>query len=237
MKFTSIFAKPFLFETCKRKIKFLLVKHYLICNNCTKEFKMKKRFLSFVCAAFAALLVCSCASISEPTGKNNNLVYGNISFDFKCFPNNYGFPETYSDKNGIEVVVQNMNTDKTYILTSKSNGEISKTGLPDGIYRIKRIKKEQKMEFGYSVDIDLSRDDIPLLNTFQFSPVEDSAVNLGSLKLQINVKDIDPDKFTYNYELSIINNYEQTYNIFADAHADSSWQECDWFTPQESLKR
>ena len=198
---------------------------------------MKKRLLSFVCAAFAALLVCSCASISEPTEKNNSLICGNISFNFKCFPNNYGFPENYSDKNGIEIVIQNMRTDKTYILTSKSNGEFSKTGLPAGIYRIKRIKKEQKMEFGYSVDIDVTRDDFPLLNTFQFAPVEDSAVNLGSLSLQINVTDIDPDKFTYNCELSITNNYEQTYNQFADAHPDSTWLDCDWFTPQESVNR
>lgn len=208
-----------------------------MCNNLGKELEMKKKLFSFVCAAFAALLVFSCASISEPTGKNNNLIYGNISFNFKCFPNNYGFPQDYSDKNGIEVILQNMNTDKTYILTSKSNGEFSKTGLPDGIYRIKRIKKEQKMEFGYSVDIDITRDDFPLLNTFQFSPVENSAVNLGTLNLQINVTDIDPDKFTYDCKLGINNNYEQTYNIFADAHADSSWLDADWFTPQESLKQ
>ena len=58
---------------------------------------MKKSILSILVAALFAAVLSSCASIPEPSEKDNNLIYGQLEFNFSCIPNNYDIPEKSSE--------------------------------------------------------------------------------------------------------------------------------------------
>lgn len=213
MKYTSIFAKPFL----------------------KGETKMKKNISLLISVTLLATILFSCASLPEPSEKNNNLICGNIAYDFKCIPNKYGFPEKFTKTNGIEIQIQNLDTKKTYTMTSKSNGDFSKAGLSKGVYKIIKIKKELKLENGYEqlIEVDL-RD--KSWNTFEFIPMEYSVINLGKIILDIDVTSIDINYFYYKYSVSWNTGFDKVYNSFLDKNIESSWLNYKWLTPGQSLQ-
>lgn len=51
----------------------------------------------------SSLIFTGCSSIPEPKSAEDNLLYGNVNFNFSCIPNNYGIPASSTKKDGIEV--------------------------------------------------------------------------------------------------------------------------------------
>lgn len=53
---------------------------------------MKKSIFAIALAMLcSSLIFTGCASVPEPKTAEDNLLYGNVYFNFSCIPNNYGF--------------------------------------------------------------------------------------------------------------------------------------------------
>ena len=192
---------------------------------------MKKSIFSILCAALVALALSGCASISEPAEKAETLLYGNIVYNFKCYPNNHGFPENDSKTNGIEIQIENLKTKKTYFINSKSNGEIIRQNLPEGVYRLKKIQRGFKVTNGWADDIVINLDD----NSYRFAVNADTVTNLGQIDVNIDIVNIDVTQFSWQSNYSWNKDFDKTYNTYASNHIESSWLDKEWLNARESF--
>lgn len=194
---------------------------------------MKKSILSVLCAALVALSFAGCASISESGEQTDSLLYGNIVFNFKCYPNNHGFPENDSKTNGIEIQIENLKTKKTYFINSKSNGEILRQKLPEGVYRIKKIQRGFKVVNGWADDIVIDFGN----NDYRFAINANTVTNLGQIDVNIEIVNIDVTEFTCRSSYYLNKDFSKAYNTYAGNHLESSWLDAEWLSPEESFKR
>lgn len=192
---------------------------------------MKKSIFSILCAALVALALSGCASISEPAEKAETLLYGNIVYNFKCYPNNHGFPENDSKTNGIEIQIENLKTKKTYFINSKSNGEIIRQNLPEGVYRLKKIQRGFKVTNGWADDMVINLDD----NSYRFAVNADTVTNLGQIDVNIDIVNIDVTQFSWQSNYSWNKDFDKTYNTYASNHIESSWLDKEWLNARESF--
>lgn len=192
---------------------------------------MKKSIFSILCAALVALALSGCASISEPAEKAETLLYGNIVYNFKCYPNNHGFPENDSKTNGIEIQIENLKTKKTYFINSKSNGEIIRQNLPEGVYRLKKIQRGFKVTNGWADDIVVNLDD----NSYRFAVNADTVTNLGQIDVNIDIVNIDVTQFSWQSNYSWNKDFDKAYNTYASNHIESSWLDKEWLNARESF--
>lgn len=192
---------------------------------------MKKSIFSILCAALVALALSGCASISEPAEKAETLLYGNIVYNFKCYPNNHGFPENDSKTNGIEIQIENLKTKKTYFINSKSNGEIIRQNLPEGVYRLKKIQRGFKVTNGWADDMVINLDD----NSYRFAVNADTVTNLGQIDVNIDIVNIDVTQFSWQSNCSWNKDFDKAYNTYAANHIESPWLDKKWLNARESF--
>ena len=192
---------------------------------------MKKSIFSILCAALVALALSGCASISEPGEQNNSLLYGNIVYNFKCYPNNHGFPENDSKTNGIEIQIENLKTKKTYFINSKSNGEIIRQNLPEGVYCLKRIQRGFKVTNGWADDMKINFE----TNNYRFAINADTVTNLGQIDVNIDIVNIDVTRFTWRPRVIWDKDFDKAYNTYASNHIESSWLDKEWLNARESF--
>lgn len=192
---------------------------------------MKKSIFSILCAALIALSFSGCASVSEPAEKAETLLYGNIVYNFKCYPNNHGFPENDSKTNGIEIQIENLKTKKTYFINSKSNGEIIRQNLPEGVYRLKKIQRGFKVTNGWADDMVINLDD----NSYRFAVNADTVTNLGQIDVNIDIVNIDVTQFSWQSNYSWNKDFDKAYNTYASNHIESSWLDKEWLNARESF--
>lgn len=192
---------------------------------------MKKSIFSILCAALIALSFSGCASVSEPAEKAETLLYGNIVYNFKCYPNNHGFPENDSKTNGIEIQIQNLKTKKVYFINSKSNGEIIRRNLPEGVYRLKKIQRGFKVTNGWADDMVINLDD----NSYRFAVNADTVTNLGQIDVNIDIVNIDVTQFSWQSNYSWNKDFDKAYNTYASNHIESSWLDKEWLNARESF--
>lgn len=194
---------------------------------------MKKSILSIFGAALFAAVLSSCASIPEPSEKDNNLIYGQLEFNFSCIPNNYDIPEKSSEKSGIEVKFRNIKTNKIITMTTNSKGEFYHAGIPEGTYIIYSFKKTIKYGAGrYEADYSAVFDKNKTTN-FHFIPVEGTVINLGKISLEISIKDIG----YYSWRVDWDKDFEKTKRYFSEHQPNSPWLDKEWITRHESLER
>lgn len=192
---------------------------------------MKKSIFSILCAALVALALSGCASISEPGEQNDSLLYGNIVYNFKCYPNNHGFPENDSKTNGIEIQIENLKTKKTYFINSKSNGEIIRQNLPEGVYRLKKIQRGFKVTNGWADDMVIEFDN----DDYRFAINADTVTNLGQIDVNIEIVNIEVSQFSWRCTYSLNKDFDKAYNTYASNHIESSWLDKEWLNARESF--
>ena len=180
---------------------------------------------------FSATSLISCASLPEPSEKNDCLVYGNVAFNFTAPPNNHGIPQKNVEKNRISVTFKNIKTKKRVTLYSNSNGEIIKTGIPEGTYIVSSLKKEVTYASGYKAVYEGIFDKNKTF--FHFIPTENSVINLGVIDIEIIITDIN----YYRWQVSWNKDYEKARDVFRHEHPDSEWHRKTWLTPRESLEK
>ncbi len=193
---------------------------------------MKKSIFSILCAALVALALSGCASISEPGEQNDSLLYGNIVYNFKCYPNNHGFPENDSKTNGIEIQIENLKTKKTYFINSKSNGEIIRQKLPEGVYRLKKIQRGFKIVNGWADDMVIEFDN----DDYRFAINADTVTNLGQIDVNIEIVNIEVSQFSWRCTYSLNKDFDKAYNTYASNHIESSWLDKKWLNAIESYE-
>lgn len=197
-----------------------------------ESFCMKKSLLKILCSAVIAVSLASCASIPEPSEKKDNLLYGQVEFNFSCIPNNYGIPEASTEKGGIEVKFRNIKTNKTITMTTNYKGEFAKAGIPAGTYIIHSLKKKIKYASAYEAEYSATFDKNKTTN-FHFKPVSNAVVNMGKISLDISITDIGYYRWSVNWGKG----YDETYNNFASHYLESAWLDKEWLTPQETLPK
>lgn len=177
---------------------------------------MKKTILLFTVAAFALVFTTftSCVSIPEPSEKNQTMVYSLVDYYGEY---DYSKSKVLNIKSGIKMILENINTNRSYTLTSNSKGEFIKTGLPEGYYSIKEI----------SCTVDY-------LNrkwTMKFTPekkssgsrfiVKSGVTNIG----EINIKsDLSNNKAFVTWG----SDFDDVKFKFSQYHPDSGWNDQDW---------
>lgn len=177
------------------------------------------------------LLFASCASVPEPSEKNSNLLYGNVSFNFSCIPNNYGIPESSTKLNGIDVKFKNIKTGKTLTVTTNNKGEFFKANVARGTYILKSLNAKVDYGGGYAVDygVDFKK---MRESDFYFVSVDNVVINLGKIDLDISITDIN----YYNAYVRWNKDFDETYYKFCDEHPTSNWISKQWFTPRETAE-
>lgn len=194
--------------------------------------------VSFLKTATSAALICfslifaSCASIPEPSKKNSNLLYGNVSFNFTCIPNNYGIPESSEKSNGIEVKFKNVKTNKTITMTTNNKGEFYRTNVPEGTYVFKSLKAKVNYGGGYEAEYIADFCKTPKESYFYFVSLGNVVMNLGKINLDISITDIN----YYSYYIRWDEDFDETYYNFCMEHPDSDWINKDWYTRKETTE-
>ena len=193
---------------------------------------MKKHLLKVLCSAVIAVCFAGCASIPEPSEKYDNLLYGQVEFNFTCIPNNYQIPESSTEKYGIEVKFRNIKTNNTITMTTNSKGEFARAGIPEGTYIIQSFKKTIKYNAGYEMEFSATFDKNKTTN-FHFTPISNTVVNMGLISLDFSITEIG----YYSWNVNWGKGYEGTYETFFANHMESDWLDKEWITPKESLER
>lgn len=194
--------------------------------------------ISFLKVAKLATLLCigfvfaSCVSIPEPSEKNSNLLYGNVSFNFSCIPNNYGIPESSTKLNGIDVKFKNVKTGKTLTMTTNSKGEFFKANVPGGTYILQNLKVKVNYGGGYEEEYLANFSKYNLDSAFYFVSVDNAVINLGKIDLDISITDI---KY-YSWSIRWNKDFDETYYKFCEEHPTSNWISKQWFTPLETAQ-
>ena len=194
----------------------------------SKKFRFTLYAIFFM--LFSAASFISCASLPEPSEKNDCLVYGNVDFYFTTNPDKIGPTEKNVVKKVITVKFKNVKTKKIITLRSNSKGEIMKTGIPQGTYIISSIKREISYTSGwnswYLVEFDKNK------TFYYFIPTENTVINLGVIVLEITPKGSD-----FWWQVKWDKDYEKARDVFRHEHPDSEWHRKTWLTPRESLEK
>ena len=196
---------------------------------------MKKSILKSIIIALSTMMILSgCASIPEPSEKNDNLLYGNISFNFTCVPNNYGIPESNTRTDNIEIKFQNIKTKRIFSMRSNSKGEFFKAGIPAGTYRIYSFSKTITTSYGFEDCYEIKYDK-NTSNSIYFISVSNCVMNLGKIKIHINIPSVGT-QYTWNGRTEWDLDFDNTYYLMSVEHPDSEWLDKDWLTRAETLE-
>lgn len=195
---------------------------------------MKKSTIATMIATLclcASVIFTGCTSVPEPKNTEDNLLYGNVYFNFSCIPNNYGIPESSTKKDGIEVKFQNIRTNRIITLTTNHKGEFMRKNIPDGTYTIHSMKAKVNYGNGYE-DVYEAKLDKKKTMDFRFKPRANSVVNLGIINLNISITDID----YYNWSIEWNTDFSDAYTKFCSEHENSAWIDKDWYNSSESIE-
>lgn len=188
---------------------------------------MKKMTCTTLLALF---LFAGCTTISEPKNPDDNLLYGNLSFNFSCIPNNYGIPESSVKLGGIEVKYQNIETKRSIIMTTNNKGEFMRKNVPSGTYILRSLKA--KVQYGNSYEAVYEAKINNRDSYTYFVSVANSVINVGKIDLDISITDIN----YYTCNIRWNNDFDLTYEKFCTEHPYSAWLEKNWFTRLETAE-
>lgn len=195
---------------------------------------MKKSTIATMIATLclcASVIFTGCTSVPEPKNTEDNLLYGNVYFNFSCIPNNYGIPESSTKKDGIEVKFQNIKTKRIITMTTNYKGEFMRKNIPSGTYIIYSLKSKVNYGNGYEIVYEAKFDKYKTTN-FHFMPLSNSVVNLGIIDLDISMNDIN----YYNWRVEWDKDFSDSYIKFCSEHENSGWINKNWYTRAESLE-
>ena len=196
---------------------------------------MKKSILKSIIIALSTMMILSgCASIPEPSEKNDNLLYGNIAFNFTCAPNNWGIPEGNQRTDNIEIKFQNVKTKRIISMRSNSKGEFFKAGIPAGTYRIYSFSKTIKTQYGFEDNYEVKFNPNKA-NSLYFISVANCVINLGKIDIDINIPSVGT-QYTWYYRYNWDKEFDETYYLMSVEHTESGWLDKDWLTRAETLE-
>lgn len=180
---------------------------------------MKKVF-NLAAAVMAAFLFASCASIPEPSEKNQTMLYavGDLQGTYPS-ETRKAQVSTEHKKGNIYLRVKNVTKNKIYTLKSNKNGEFIKTNLPEGYYKIQKVSATYYR--GQSTNS----------CWWQFSDTEPDArfkiekgvTNLGYILLKVNY-------ISGRVDIQWRFSYDNAKDVFLDNHPESEWTDAVWTT-------
>lgn len=184
------------------------------------------KYVKLLFITVISFLMVSCASLPEPSEKVNNLVYGKVDFNFENYTNANLLPETERMQTGVEVVIQDRKTRKTYRMSTNGNGEFFHANVPAGTYRLSKIEKTvvgNGNEFIFGGKIDERAE----VKHAYFFKVEDNYVNnMGTIDFDIKMLNVS----SYNWSLrwGTEEAYKESTELFWKKHSDSDWLYKEW---------
>ncbi len=193
---------------------------------------MKKSIFAIALAMLcSSLIFTGCTSIPEPKTAEDNLLYGNVYFNFSCIPNNYGIPTSSTKKDGIEVNFQNIKTKRIIKMVTNHKGEFIRKNIPDGTYIIHSLKAKVNYGNGYESEYEAKFDKNKTTN-FHFISLANSVINMGVINLDISITDIN----YYSWRVEWDKDFSEAYYKFSTEHGDSSWLDKTWYTRMETIE-
>lgn len=192
---------------------------------------MKKSIFAIALAMLcSSLIFTGCSSIPEPKTAEDNLLYGNVNFNFSCIPNNYGIPTSSTKKDGIEVNFQNIKTKRIIKMTTNHNGEFLRKNIPDGTYIMRSLKA--KVNYGNGYESEYKAEFDRNSSNFYFVSLANSVINMGVIDLDISITDMN----YYSWRVEWDKDFSEAYYKFSTEHPTSTWLDKDWYNRAETAE-
>lgn len=192
---------------------------------------MKKSIFAIALAMLcSSLIFTGCSSIPEPKTAEDNLLYGNVNFNFSCIPNNYGIPTSSTKKDGIEVNFQNIKTKRIIKMTTNHNGEFLRKNIPDGTYIMRSLKA--KVNYGNGYESEYKAEFDRNSSNFYFVSLANSVINMGVIDLDISITDMN----YYSWRVEWDKDFSEAYYKFSTEHPTSTWLDKDWYSRAETAE-
>lgn len=192
---------------------------------------MKKSIFAIALAMLcSSLIFTGCSSIPEPKTAEDNLLYGNVNFNFSCIPNNYGIPTSSTKKDGIEVNFQNIKTKRIIKMTTNHNGEFLRKNIPDGTYIMRSLKA--KVNYGNGYESEYKAEFDRNSSNFYFVSLANSVINMGVIDLDISITDMN----YYSCRVEWDKDFSEAYYKFSTEHPTSTWLDKDWYNRAETAE-
>lgn len=192
---------------------------------------MKKSIFAIALAMLcSSLIFTGCSSIPEPKSAEDNLLYGNVNFNFSCIPNNYGIPASSTKKDGIEVNFQNIKTKRIIKMTTNNKGEFMRKNIPDGTYIMRSLKA--KVNYGNGYESEYKAEFDRNSSNFYFVSLANSVINMGVIDLDITITDIN----YYSWRVEWDKDFSEAYYKFSAEHPNSTWLDKDWYSRMETAE-
>jgi hypothetical protein len=156
-----------------------------------------------------------CASFPKADNEHQTLLIGSVIQQGKGYQYYSTVSVNGTNRMGIEVTLQELNGEKTYILRTNSNGLFYSVNIPEGSYKITRLylRKESGSAWasiGWSISSTMRIVEI----------VRGKVNNLGTLRW--NCENDVSNAVTFN------TGYSEVRDIFQEKNKSSNWNEKEW---------
>ena len=172
---------------------------------------MRKLKLGFILVAVGLFFV-SCTSFPTPDENAQTLVVGQIVSEASGFFNYGSATVNGINKDGIEIIIKNAESGKTYVMTSQKDGMFYSTDIPKGYYILTKLYYKKTTLFRWA--------DLWFESLDEFEIVEGVVNNFGIL----DWTSVRAARFT----LTANKEYEQVRARFEGRSQASNWNLREW---------